>query len=45
MNIEEEDKSSGKKYYRTAAVLKRGAVFGVSNERALCVCVTLEDFL
>lgn len=38
VNIQEEDKSSGKKYYRTAAVLKQGTVFGVSV--CVCLCVS-----
>ena len=30
VNIEESDPTNGKKYYRTAAVLGKGTVFGVS---------------
>ena len=32
VNIEEKNKTNGKKYIRTAAVLGRGSLFGVSSE-------------
>ena len=31
VNIEEKDPTNGKKYYRTAAVLGKGTVFGVRD--------------
>ena len=33
MNIEEKNKTNGKKFIRTAAVLEKGSLFGVSFSR------------
>lgn len=35
VNIEEKNKTNGKKFIRTAAVLDRGSLFGVSSDRNL----------